>query len=112
MEPIISPFLVYLVDLTADFEVFCLILGLGFLIAAIAYFLGYGITYERFRGVNVSLFVKLLSCGIAFLLLVTLIPSKETVMCMIGLQMVTPEAIEAGVQTVREIFDYVVNAFM
>lgn len=92
MEPIISPWLIYLVETAGIIKGICEILTLLFIVATGVILMAYGET-DLDKGIHYA------KCtGIIFiicLVLAVLIPNKQTAWMMIGASYVTPDNITA-----------------
>ena len=107
MEPIISPWIFYLIELFAEIE------STAFIIAVLG---GIGLIAVIVFGIdnwNVENLRKLIKwpaiITISGLILTGLVPTEETMIKMLVASFITPDNVELGVEGVKVIFDYIVE---
>lgn len=114
-DPIVSPFLVYIINIADSAKIFSIIIASLFAVAAFVGVVimlansGYGSTDDDFKTGKI-IFRKSFPVAIIASILAVFIPSEKTMIEMLVFRSLTPELINDGVQKVKEIFDYVVNA--
>lgn len=116
MKPIISPWLIYLIDLFGNlkglFNVALILFGFVVVVISITWFL-FLIDYNQQDGNVIPACKKYLKKSIIWLcissLLFTAIPSKDTMYTMLVLDNVTTENIQAIGKTGKDVVDYITD---
>lgn len=118
-NPIISPVWFYLADVIPSLGVFLGLLGMGFLVVGLAFFIASETTKE-----DINRYKKCLISGFIILLLSFMIPSKDTIYQMIVAKAITPNNIKTAsdyindtatnvsdnlTETIKDIMDYSVD---
>lgn len=122
MDPIVSPWLIYLISVINSIRIFAFILGLVFSIPLLIYFVS-----DYFNSINVDILTlyqldeyeeikirnskeikKYFILTIIFILIGLLIPSKETLITMLIANVITPDNINMSNEFIKHnIQDYV-----
>lgn len=106
MEPIINPWIFYLIEVLGALKeagwACCIMSGVGFIVL-----------FVMASELNVETMKKIIRwpiIGITVgIILTILMPSEETMIKMLVASFVTPDNIELGVEGVKAIFDYIVK---
>lgn len=106
MEPIISPWIFYLIEVLGALKevgwACCFISGVGFIVFFV---MASEINVETIRKI-----IRWPIIGIIVGVILTIfMPSEETMIKMLVASFVTPDNIELGVEGVKAIFDYIVE---
>lgn len=122
MDPIISPWLIYLISVINSIRIFAFILGLVFSIPLLIYFVSdffnyinedilfpYQLDeYEELKKRNSKQIKKYFILCLTFILIGLLIPSKETLITMLIANVITPDNINISNELIKHnIQDYV-----
>lgn len=122
MDPIVSPWLIYLISVINSIRIFAFILGLVFSIPLLIYFVSdffnyinenilfpYQLDeYEELKKRNSKQIRKYFILCLTFILVGLLIPSKETLITMLIANVITPDNINMSNEIVKHnIQDYV-----
>lgn len=122
MDPIVSPWLIYLISVINSIRIFAFILGLVFSIPLLIYFVSdffnyinenilfpYQLDeYEELKKRNSKQIKKYFILCLTFILVGLLIPSKETLITMLIANVITPDNINMSNEIVKHnIQDYV-----
>lgn len=113
MTPIIPPIWLYLFEVLGGLDFFCLFITiLGAIVLGAYLFVALACLIEGEEIWKPSKRLTIFLCIILVFLLVTtiLIPSKDTMIYMAALSLVTPDNVEYGTEIVKNVFDYVINA--
>lgn len=107
MEPIINPWIFYLIELFAEIE------STAFIISVLSGIGLIGIIVFGIDSWNTEGFKKLIKwptiITISGLILAGLIPTEETMIKMLVASFITPDNVELGVEGVKAIFDYIIT---
>lgn len=118
MEPIISPWILYWINVLGNLKDFAGVgvilviiggIGLGFLVTS---FMDQVLEWD---GDKIIKFVKKWAVGVGILLIITtlldlFIPNQETLYSMLALNYITPDNIALGVDGIKSIIDYIFEA--
>lgn len=122
MDPIVSPWLIYLISVINSMRIFAFILGLVFSIPLLIYFVSdffnyinenilfpYQLDeYEELKKRNSKQIKKYFILTIIFILIGLLIPSKETLITMLIANVITPDNINMSNELIKHnVQDYV-----
>ena len=122
MDPIISPWLIYLISVINSIRIFAFILGLSFSIPLLIYFVSdffnyinenilfsYQLDeYEELKKRNAKQIKKYFILCLTFILVGLLIPSKETLITMLIANVITPDNINMSNELIKHnVQDYV-----
>lgn len=122
MDPIISPWLIYLISVINSIRIFAFILGLSFSIPLLIYFVSdffnyinedilfpYQLDqYEKIKEKNAKQIKKYFILCLTFILIGLLIPSKETLITMLIANVITPDNINMSNELIKHnVQDYV-----
>lgn len=122
MDPIISPWLIYLISVINSIRIFAFILGLVFSIPLLIYFVSdffnyinenilfpYQLDeYEELKKRNSKQIKKYFILCLTFILVGLLIPSKETLITMLIANVITPDNINMSNELIKHnVQDYV-----
>lgn len=122
MDPIISPWLIYLISVINSIRIFAFILGLVFSIPLLIYFVSdffnhinedilfpYQLDeYEKLKKRNSKQIKKYFILCLTFILVGLLIPSKETLITMLIANVITPDNINMSNELIKyNVQDYV-----
>lgn len=122
MDPIVSPWLIYLISVINSVRIFAFILGLVFSIPLLIYFVSdffnyinenilfpYQLDeYEEFKKRNSKQIKKYFILCLTFILVGLLIPSKETLITMLIANVITPDNINMSNELIKHnVQDYV-----
>lgn len=122
MDPVISPWLIYLISVINSIRIFAFILGLVFSIPLLIYFVSdffnyinenilfpYQLDeYEKFKKRNSKQIKKYFILCLTFILVGLLIPSKETLITMLIVNVITPDNINMSNELIKHnVQDYV-----
>lgn len=122
MDPIVSPWLIYLISVINSIRIFAFILGLVFSIPLLIYFVSdffnyinedilfpYQLDeYEELKKRNAKQVKKYFILTIIFILIGLLIPSKETLITMLIANVITPDNINMSNELIKHnVQDYV-----
>lgn len=122
MDPIVSPWLIYLISVINSIRIFAFILGLSFSIPLLIYFVSdyfnsvnvdiltpYQLDqYEEIKEKNAKQIKKYFILCLTFILVGILIPSKETLITMLIANVITPDNINMSNEIIKyNIQDYV-----
>lgn len=122
MDPIVSPWLVYLISVINSIRIFAFILGLVFSIPLLIYFASdffnyinenilfpYQLDeYEELKKRNAKQIKKYFILCLTFILVGLLIPSKETLITMLIANVITPDNINMSNELIKHnVQDYV-----
>lgn len=122
MDPIVSPWLVYLISVINSIRIFAFILGLVFSIPLLIYFVSdffnyinenilfpYQLDeYEELKKRNSKQIKKYFILCLTFILIGLLIPSKETLITMLIANVITPDNINMSNELIKHnVQDYV-----
>lgn len=122
MDPIVSPWLVYLISVINSIRIFAFILGLVFSIPLLIYFVSdffnyinenilfpYQLDeYEKIKEKNAKQIKKYFILCLTFILIGLLIPSKETLITMLIANVITPDNINMSNELIKHnVQDYV-----
>ena len=122
MEPIVSPWLIYLISVINSIRIFAFILGLAFSVPLLIYFVSdffncinedilfpYQLDkYEELKKRNAKQVKKYFILTIIFILIGLLIPSKETLITMLIANVITPDNINMSNELIKHnVQDYV-----
>lgn len=117
MEPIINPWLIYLLNIISTLKTFFAVLGFVMVIAtmiSIVVFMSIAEDYD-FNPENKIVSRLKKKCIIIFaltvisILMAILLPDKETLYTMLVFNYITPNNIDLGVENVKTLIDYVVE---
>ena len=107
MEPIINPWIFYLIELFAEID------STAFIIAILGGIGLIAVIVSSIDNWNAEDFRKLIKwpaiITISGLVLMGLIPTEETIIKMLVASFITPNNIELGVEGVKAIFDYIIT---
>jgi hypothetical protein len=118
MEPIISPWILYWINVLGNLKDFAGVgvilviiggIGLGFLVTS---FMDQVLEWD---GDKIIKFAKKWAVGVGILLIITtlldlFIPNQETLYSMFALNYITPDNIALGVDGIKSIIDYIFEA--
>lgn len=122
MDPIVSPWLIYLISVINSIRIFAFILGLVFSIPLLIYFVSdffnyinenilfpYQLDeYEELKKRNSKQIKKYFILCLTFILVGLLIPSKETLITMLIANVITPDNINMSNEIIKHnVQDYV-----
>lgn len=122
MDPVISPWLIYLISVINSIRIFAFILGLVFSIPLLIYFVSdffnyinenilfpYQLDeYEELKKRNSKQIKKYFILCLTFILIGLLIPSKETLITMLISNVITPDNINMSNELIKHnVQDYV-----
>lgn len=122
MDPIVSPWLIYLISVINSIRIFAFILGLVFSIPLLIYFVSdffnyinedilfpYQLDeYEELKKRNSKQIKKYFILCLTFILVGLLIPSKETLITMLIVNVITPDNINMSNELIKHnVQDYV-----
>lgn len=122
MDPIVSPWLIYLISVINSIRIFAFILGLSFSIPLLIYFVSdffnyinedilfpYQLDqYEELKKRNSKQIKKYFILCLTFILVGLLIPSKETLITMLIANVITPDNINMSNELIKHnVQDYV-----
>lgn len=122
MDPIVSPWLIYLISVINSIRIFAFILGLVFSIPLLIYFVSdffnyinentlfpYQLDeYEELKKRNSKQIKKYFILCLTFILIGLLIPSKETLITMLIANVITPDNINMSNELIKHnVQDYV-----
>lgn len=122
MDPIVSPWLIYLISVINSIRIFAFILGLVFSIPLLIYFVSdffnyinenilfpYQLDeYEELKKRNFKQIKKYFILCLTFILVGLLIPSKETLITMLIANVITPDNINMSNELIKHnVQDYV-----
>lgn len=122
MDPIVSPWLIYLISVINSIRVFAFLLGLVFSIPLLIYFVSdffnyinedilfpYQLDdYEELKKRNSKQIKKYFILCLTFILVGLLIPSKETLITMLIANVITPDNINMSNELIKHnVQDYV-----
>lgn len=122
MDPVISPWLIYLISVINSIRIFAFILGLVFSIPLLIYFMSDFFNYinenilfpcqldeyEKFKKRNSKQIKKYFILCLTFILVGLLIPSKETLITMLIVNVITPDNINMSNELIKHnVQDYV-----
>lgn len=122
MDPVISPWLIYLISVINSIRIFAFILGLAFSVPLLIYFVSdffnyinedilfpYQLDeYEELKKRNAKQVKKYFILTIIFILIGLLIPSKETLITMLITNVITPDNINMSNELIKHnVQDYV-----
>lgn len=122
MDPIVSPWLIYLISVINSIRIFAFILGLVFSIPLLIYFVSdffnyinenilfpYQLDeYEELKKRNSKQIKKYFILCLTFILVGLLIPSKETLITMLIANVITPDNINMSNELIKHnVQDYV-----
>lgn len=122
MDPVISPWLIYLISVINSIRIFAFILGLAFSVPLLIYFVSdffnyinedilfpYQLDeYEELKKRNAKQVKKYFILTIIFILIGLLIPSKETLITMLIANVITPDNINMSNELIKHnVQDYV-----
>lgn len=122
MDPVISPWLIYLISVINSIRIFAFILGLVFSIPLLIYFVSdffnyinenilfpYQLDkYEELKKRNSKQIKKYFILCLTFILVGLLIPSKETLITMLIANVITPDNINMSNELIKHnVQDYV-----
>lgn len=122
MDPIVSPWLIYLISVINSIRIFAFILGLVFSIPLLIYFVSdffnyinenilfpYQLDeYEKLKKRNSKQIKKYFILCLTFILVGLLIPSKETLITMLIANVITPDNINMSNELIKHnVQDYV-----
>lgn len=122
MDPIVNPWLIYLISIINSIRIFAFILGLVFSIPLLIYFVSdffnyinedilfpYQLDeYEELKKRNSKQIKKYFILCLTFILVGLLIPSKETLITMLIANVITPDNINMSNELIKHnIQDYV-----
>lgn len=122
MDPIVSPWLIYLISVINSIRIFAFILGLVFSIPLLIYFVSdffnyinenilfpYQLDeYEELKKRNAKQIKKYFILCLTFILVGLLIPSKETLITMLIANVITPDNINMSNELIKHnVQDYV-----
>ena len=122
MDPIVSPWLIYLISIINSIRIFAFILGLVFSIPLLIYFVSdffnyinenilfpYQLDeYEELKKRNSKQIKKYFILCLTFILVGLLIPSKETLITMLIANVITPDNINMSNELIKHnVQDYV-----
>ena len=122
MDPIVSPWLIYLISVINSIRIFAFILGLVFSIPLLLYFVSdffnyinenilfpYQLDeYEELKKRNAKQIKKYFILCLTFILVGLLIPSKETLITMLIANVITPDNINMSNELIKHnVQDYV-----
>lgn len=122
MDPIVSPWLIYLISVINSIRIFAFILGLVFSIPLLIYFVSdffncinedilfpYQLDeYEELKKRNSKQIKKYFILCLTFILVGLLIPSKETLITMLIANIITPDNINMSNELIKHnVQDYV-----
>ena len=113
--PIIDPWLFYWVDVVSWAQGISLFLAFAALTATALFAIGYfcNVGYEGFKREREFCHFWLKICiplTIVFTLIAIFTPSKDTLIYMQTAKLITAENLEWTAESVKQVFDYVVNA--
>ena len=122
MDPIVNPWLIYLISVINSIRIFAFILGLVFSIPLLIYFVSdffnyinedilfpYQLDeYEELKKRNAKQIKKYFILCLTFILVGLLIPSKETLITMLIANVITPDNINMSNELIKHnVQDYV-----
>ena len=122
MDPIVNPWLIYLISVINSIRIFAFILGLVFSIPLLIYFVSdffnyinenilfpYQLDeYEELKKRNAKQIKKYFILCLTFILIGLLIPSKETLITMLIANVITPDNINMSNELIKHnVQDYV-----
>lgn len=122
MDPIVSPWLIYLISVINSIRIFAFLLGLAFSVPLLIYFVSdffnyinenilfpYQLDeYEELKKRNSKQIKKYFILCLTFILVGLLIPSKETLITMLIANVITPDNINMSNELIKHnVQDYV-----
>lgn len=107
MEPIISPWIFYFMNMADKLAAAAPILTGASVIGAFAAIMIYSIENDEF--IPWKYLKWFVIVGVAGLVMIVFIPNQETITKMLVASFITPDNIELGVEGVKAIFEYIME---
>ena len=107
MEPIISPWIFYLMSLADGLKIFSGIVAFCGAVVALGIYAFFGFERDEFAPWKYTKFPVIIT--IIGLIICLFVPSQEIMTKMIVASFITPDNIELGVEGIKSIFEYILT---